>query len=32
MWDIFLTTGDIGAYLIYRQCLDRLSLERSDQE
>lgn len=22
MWDIFLSTGDIGAYLIYRQCSD----------
>ncbi len=22
MWDIFLSTGDIGAYMLYRQCLD----------
>jgi len=22
MWDIFSSTGDISAYLLYRQCLD----------
>lgn len=22
MWDIFLSTGDVRAYLLYRQCLD----------
>lgn len=22
IWDIFMSTGDIGIYLLYRRCLD----------
>jgi hypothetical protein len=32
MWELFLSTGNLDAYLTYRACVDPEELEREQEE